>query len=137
MAKNKGETLTWQVSNPERTRYYLYQAIAYARKHGHKLYKDLGNRYHLKIKSGKLTATLKVAANFELILDGVTLLDIVTAVQNHSDQNLLFPDANLSETELIRLASWCNIRYLSLIETAKGLIITPNAEETTEASNGG
>ena len=131
MAKNKSGKLVWETDNPSKLRYYLYQALSFARKHNHKLYKDIGNKYYLKVKGNKIIAEPKIVANYELIADGNDLLTIISKVLEFPSSSIRFPDClSLPDSDLTRLSEWCDIHDLQFIFSSTGLVI--NAKKARE-----
>lgn len=138
----KGDSVSWNSSNPSNDAYQIRQGLSIAEKTNHPEFKDLKKLFRISVKSGQVVATRLISIvdtegtvlNSENFTKSVTVfevkevndpLSVIGAILvNPHYQEYHFPDyTEITEIELSKIWKWTNNNAFYIIKSAF-LIIT-------------
>lgn len=94
--------------------YYLREAIQAAKHLGQETYAKLEYKYKIRVRPGLVIAELRegrsaIPQDITTVVDNVrTLYEIVGAIVEHKGSKMQFPNAELSNEDLIKLSTYAN-----------------------------
>lgn len=122
-------SVAFESNDPRKLRYALYNAIFSAKELGITQYADLGKRFRLSVKNGKVIATPTVdfvVSSSAVVYDEVTdWLEAINIIYKSKSATILFP--NITEPHFV--LKWCSENGRVCISLPKGIKIV-NAKES-------
>lgn len=132
-----------ETTDPRFTAYKIREAIHSAKKNKVERYANLGEQWRFIEDSGKVICRLRAVSTYELHMKEVakpiarmTIPEVTglhgvigAAIENPNQEELIFPDAVLTDEELSKLHRWTSInKYFIIVK--EGLTLTKrNSEE--------
>lgn len=128
------EKIAWASPHPDRLAYYIHQGLAVARRLNHPKYKDLSNKFYIKVSEGKVTATNKqiIGSRIEEVItneDAKNFYDVIGAILSEPDKAIYFMNVSLDKHDKNKLKNWCDSKNLQPTYDELGLLtVKPNGK---------
>lgn len=144
-----GESMDWANPEPQQLAYLLHNALYVARNTIASPYKDLADKYYIRVKGGRVVVTPKIQSfvpgspvtfpvkeiSNEFLAQTTlrinieapeTMLEIAESIDKFKAHEMYFPNASVSIEELDKLYTYCTSRryYMVVGDIEDGLLIT-------------